>query len=63
MTKDEIVGLRERLRLTQAEFADALGVAVATVSRWENGHRVASVLAVKAIQRLADEMATKETAT
>lgn len=30
--------IREALGLNQAEFAVKLGVAVSTVSRWENGH-------------------------
>ena len=29
--------LRKKMLLTQAEFADLLGVAFASVNRWENG--------------------------
>jgi SNF2 family DNA or RNA helicase len=32
-----LIALRERLRLTQSELAEHLGVAFATVNRWENG--------------------------
>ncbi len=32
--------LRERLLVTQAELADMLGCAFASVNRWENGHYV-----------------------
>jgi transcriptional regulator with XRE-family HTH domain len=31
--------LRERMALTQEQFAQELGVAFSTVSQWENGHR------------------------
>lgn len=30
--------LREKMLLTQAEFADYIGVSFATVNRWEKGH-------------------------
>lgn len=33
--------MRERLGLTQAQLAEALGVPQATISRWENaGHKI-----------------------
>lgn len=38
--------------MTQMEFAQALDVSYATVSRWENGHVRPSRLALKAIDRL-----------
>ncbi len=44
--------LRRRLRMTQEEFAHAIGVTVSTVNRWENGHIEPSRLARKAIQGL-----------
>ena len=31
--------LRERLGLTQEQFAQELGVTFSTVNQWENGHR------------------------
>lgn len=37
MTADELRRRRERLRLTQQELADRLGVHRVTVNRWENG--------------------------
>ena len=31
--------LRDRLRLTQEQFASEVGVTFSTVNQWENGHR------------------------
>jgi transcriptional regulator with XRE-family HTH domain len=39
MTKEELKNLRERYKLTQAEFAEKLNVSPNTVSRWELGER------------------------
>ncbi len=50
--------LRRRLRMTQEEFAHAIGVTVSTVNRWENGHIEPSRLARKAIQGLAGQAQT-----
>ena len=35
--------IRNELLLTQTEFADKIGVAFATVNRWENGHNEPSM--------------------
>ena len=37
MTPSELRQFRHRLRLTQAQFADVVGVAPNTVARWERG--------------------------
>jgi len=34
-----VKGLRDRLRLTQEQFAREVGVTFSTVNQWENGHR------------------------
>jgi len=44
--------LRNRLGLTQVELADRLGVAFATVNRWENGQAAPSSLSWREIERL-----------
>jgi len=35
--KEDIKNIRERLKMTQEEFARRIGVTVTTVSRWERG--------------------------
>lgn len=35
---DLIIRLREKMVLSQVEFANRLGVSFQTVNRWENGH-------------------------
>lgn len=52
-----IAQLRQRLSMTQEEFAHAIGVTVSTVNRWENGHIEPSRLARKAMQGLAAQAA------
>ena len=45
--------LRERLGMTQAEFAHEVGVHVPTVSRWEQGVMKPSALAIRMMEALA----------
>ena len=45
--------LRQRLGMTQEEFAHEIAVTVSTVNRWENSHAEPSKLAWKAIHELA----------
>src|SRR5713226_2084827 len=40
LTPEEIREGREKLGLNQQEFAERLGIAVSTLSRWENGAQV-----------------------
>ena len=47
--------LRRNLRMTQEEFAHALGITVSTVNRWENGHSEPSKLARASIVGLAEK--------
>jgi DNA-binding transcriptional regulator YiaG len=44
--------VRERLELTQVEFASLLGVSFATVNRWENKHCHPSPLAVEKLKNI-----------
>ena len=45
--------LRQKLGMTQEEFAHEIAVTVSTVNRWENSHAEPSKLAWKAINDLA----------
>src|SRR3954465_5899459 len=55
MEAENIRTLRHNLGLTQEEFAHRLGITVATVNRWENGHNSPTRLARKALYDLAAE--------
>jgi transcriptional regulator with XRE-family HTH domain len=54
MTSRDIAKTRNALGMSQAGFAQALGVSALTVSQWETGYRRASSLAVRAIEMLRD---------
>lgn len=45
--------MRQKLGMTQEEFAHEIAVTVSTVNRWENAHAEPSKLAWKAIEDLA----------
>jgi DNA-binding transcriptional regulator YiaG len=47
--------LRQRLAMTQEEFAHCLGITVSTVNRWENGHSSPSKLARASIVALGEK--------
>ena len=48
MTSEEVRAVRQRLKLTQAAFAERVGVERVTVARWESGlspvNRTAAIL-------------------
>lgn len=52
---DQIITARKSLGLNQAEFADALGVDQATISRWESGKITPSGPAIRLLGRLVGE--------
>uniref|UniRef100_A0A6M3LRR7 Putative DNA binding, helix-turn-helix domain containing protein n=1 Tax=viral metagenome TaxID=1070528 RepID=A0A6M3LRR7_9ZZZZ len=49
---NKILKLRKRLKLTQKELAEVLGVDAITVSRWEREEQKPSRLALRQIERL-----------
>lgn len=51
-----IAGLRRAQGLSQAQFADAIGVSRATLSSLENGGSVSAQLLVRAINRLGSRI-------
>lgn len=50
-----IVSLRNRLILTQEEFAKLLGVSFASVNRWERGHHDPTVKIKRKIVELCKQ--------
>ena len=50
-----VVGLRERLGLTQEAFAERLGVRIETVNRWERCVSTPTGLSKRALDRLEKE--------
>jgi len=52
MDKEEIKALRTKMKLTQKQLADTLGVDTGTVSRWERGEKRPSQLARRQLARL-----------
>ncbi len=60
---DEFKGLvkrlRKKLKFTQTELANLIGVDYVTVNRWENGHARPSQLALRHLNRLARKAGVK----
>jgi DNA-binding transcriptional regulator YiaG len=52
MTQTELIARRQRLGFTQAQLAQALGVASITVSRWERGVQPISETAARLLSVL-----------
>lgn len=65
MTAAEIVRIRGRMGFNQAQFAELLGVAASTVSRWEKLARIdpmqARILEVIALLETRDAAAWEQT--
>ena len=53
MAPEEIKGLREKLNLTQAEFAERIHVNRVTLARWERGKNEPRGLYLRALHDLA----------
>lgn len=54
MTPKQVVALRKKLGLTQAQLARKLGVDRAAVNQWEAGTRTPSGIAVKFMELLLE---------
>ncbi len=52
--------LRERLDLTQEQFAQKVGVTYSTVNHWENGKRVPLPFLVKRLLEMKQELDDQE---
>ena len=49
---EEISKIRQRLFITQEDFAEEIGVAFSTVNRWEGGKSKPNMTAMKKIKEL-----------
>jgi len=56
-TPSEIIALRERLQLSQAEFSELTGIGKATISRWERGRMLPNRALARYLQLLARDPA------
>jgi DNA-binding transcriptional regulator YiaG len=56
MTPDEIKALRKRARMSQEEFATAIGATARSVSRWETGEIVPGRMAQLAMAHFEQEL-------
>jgi transcriptional regulator with XRE-family HTH domain len=52
--------LRQRLDLTQEQFAQKVGVTYSTVNHWENGKRVPLPFLVKRLVELKEELDSQD---
>lgn len=55
MTSRQIHSIRQKLTLTQAALAEAIGVTSNTVARWERGEMAISEPAARLLEKLAEE--------
>ena len=55
MTNTEILALRKKLELTQAEFCNLIGVSLTTLWRLEKGHEKPSKTLVKLLAMIIDK--------
>ena len=55
MTGRELRSIRQKLALTQAALAEAIGVTSNTVARWERGEMAISGPAARLLEKLAGE--------
>ncbi len=53
--------LRQRLDLTQEQFAQRVGVTYSTVNHWENGKRVPLPFLVKRLVEMKQELDSRDT--
>ncbi len=51
-----VKGLRERLRMTQEQFAQKVGVTYSTVNHWENGKRMPLPFLLRRLLEMKDEL-------
>ncbi len=55
----QVKTFRKRLKMSQKDLAEALGVSFATVNRWENEKTTPSKLALNQFQAFSDQKTVK----
>jgi len=60
MALPDIKLIRKKLKLTQEQFAEKIGVDFCTVNRWENKHSRPSKLALKEIENCLKNIKTEK---
>lgn len=58
--REEIAHLRQLLKMTQTEFAEALGVKYRAIQRWESGDRKCPDMAVKLARSIVEKKKGEE---
>jgi DNA-binding transcriptional regulator YiaG len=51
----DVQAIRARLKVSQSEFAEALGTSVDTIQHWESGHRHPTGLAAKVLATIQEK--------
>lgn len=57
---NSIKEFRTKLKLTQTQLAEILGVSFVTVNRWENGHTKPSKLALARLKEMQEKHGIRE---
>ena len=52
--------LRQRLNLTQEQFAQEVGVTYSTVNHWENGKRIPQPFLLRRLREMKEELDARE---
>lgn len=60
MEAKQIKAIREKLKMSQRELAEAIGVDQVTVNRWENKKSRPTRLAIRQLNRLARKVISNE---
>ena len=57
MDKNRVIALRQRLKMTQEQFAEKVGVHRITVWRWEAGEKEPSKFVARELERMEKRQA------
>jgi DNA-binding transcriptional regulator YiaG len=63
MDAERIRAIRQRLQMTQEDFAHMIGVTFSTVNRWENGKSAPNRIALRLLRGLEKKVKPEHAAT